>query len=263
MIEAVVLENDRGPSIRRAPSRALQGARPRRRRLAGLPLRPPDRCGPRAVARRWRDLAARARRGPRRPSWTRQRRVHARPPGRARPRCSGCGSCRGASRHDRPGSWFRRGMENRELGAAHGIPGGEYQREADGNAGAARPRPRGATGAEHAGVKCTGRAELRTPDCLDLYAMQRSWARRCTSGAWAADPTGMTRPELAAAVLALPDEEKLGSLVSSGMRSATPDPCPTWHKEELDRRVAAADANPTSFVSWPEAKARILGAHVR
>ena len=37
-------------------------------------------------------------------------------------------------------------------------------------------------------------------------------------------------------------------------------PVPDWHKEELDRRAAAADADPSAFVSWPEAKARILGS---
>lgn len=70
----------------------------------------------------------------------------------------------------------------------------------------------------------------------------------------------MTRPELAAAVLALPDEEKLELIGELWDALGDSGPVPDWHKEELDRRVAAADADPTAFVSWPEAKARILGA---
>ncbi len=68
----------------------------------------------------------------------------------------------------------------------------------------------------------------------------------------------MTRPELAAAIQNLPEDEKLellGELWDSIDHTA---PVPDWHKEELDRRMATADAN--AFTSWSEAKARILGS---
>jgi putative addiction module component (TIGR02574 family) len=68
----------------------------------------------------------------------------------------------------------------------------------------------------------------------------------------------MTRPELAAAIRELADDEKLdllGELWDSLDHAA---PVPEWHKEELDRRIDSASA-PDS-VSWSEAKARILGS---
>lgn len=68
----------------------------------------------------------------------------------------------------------------------------------------------------------------------------------------------MTRSELADAIRDLAEEEKLdllGELWDSLDHEA---PTPEWHKEELDRRLASADA--ASFSSWSEAKARILGS---
>jgi putative addiction module component (TIGR02574 family) len=35
-------------------------------------------------------------------------------------------------------------------------------------------------------------------------------------------------------------------------------PLPEWHKAELDRRIAAYDANPESARSWVDVKADIL-----
>lgn len=32
---------------------------------------------------------------------------------------------------------------------------------------------------------------------------------------------------------------------------------PTWHKEELDRRLAARDASPNAGSTWEEVKARL------
>ena len=32
---------------------------------------------------------------------------------------------------------------------------------------------------------------------------------------------------------------------------------PAWHREELERRLASADANPEAGVPWEEAKARL------
>jgi hypothetical protein len=68
----------------------------------------------------------------------------------------------------------------------------------------------------------------------------------------------VTRPELAAAIRDLADDEKLellGELWDSLDHDA---PAPEWHNEELDQRLASADA--ASFSSWSEAKARTLGS---
>ena len=34
-------------------------------------------------------------------------------------------------------------------------------------------------------------------------------------------------------------------------------PVPEWHREELDRRLAAADANPDAAIPWEEVKRRL------
>jgi len=34
-------------------------------------------------------------------------------------------------------------------------------------------------------------------------------------------------------------------------------PVPLWHREELERRLAAADANPEAAIPWPEARDRL------
>lgn len=68
----------------------------------------------------------------------------------------------------------------------------------------------------------------------------------------------MTRPELAAAIRDLAEDEKL-ELLSELWDSLDHDaPAPEWHEEELDRRLESAAAG--SFSSWSEAKARILGS---
>jgi putative addiction module component (TIGR02574 family) len=36
-------------------------------------------------------------------------------------------------------------------------------------------------------------------------------------------------------------------------------PVPEWHKSELERRLAAADADPAAGASWEEVKARLRG----
>jgi putative addiction module component (TIGR02574 family) len=68
----------------------------------------------------------------------------------------------------------------------------------------------------------------------------------------------VTRPELAAAIRDLPEDEKLellGELWDSLEHSG---PVPQWHRDELDRRLATADAD--AFTPWSDAKARILGS---
>jgi putative addiction module component (TIGR02574 family) len=71
-------------------------------------------------------------------------------------------------------------------------------------------------------------------------------------------PTTTTRPELAAAIRELPDDEKLellGELWDSLDHATT---IPEWHKEELGRRLD--ETSPGELVPWSEAKARILGS---
>lgn len=68
----------------------------------------------------------------------------------------------------------------------------------------------------------------------------------------------MTRPELAAAIRELPEDEKLELLSELWDALDHSAPLPEWHKEELERRLANASAE--SFTSWSEAKARILGS---
>jgi putative addiction module component (TIGR02574 family) len=34
-------------------------------------------------------------------------------------------------------------------------------------------------------------------------------------------------------------------------------PVPEWHRQEIERRLAAADAEPDASISWEEVKARI------
>ena len=36
---------------------------------------------------------------------------------------------------------------------------------------------------------------------------------------------------------------------------------PAWHREELEKRIAAADANPEAGVPWEVAKARLSQHH--
>ena len=35
-------------------------------------------------------------------------------------------------------------------------------------------------------------------------------------------------------------------------------PIPDWHREELDRRLAAADADPSASVPWDDVKKRLI-----
>lgn len=68
----------------------------------------------------------------------------------------------------------------------------------------------------------------------------------------------MIRPELAAAIRDLADQEKLellGELWDSLDHDA---PTPEWHEEVLEERLDHADT--ASFTSWSEAKARILNS---
>lgn len=66
------------------------------------------------------------------------------------------------------------------------------------------------------------------------------------------------RPELAAAIRALPEDEKLELLSDLWDSLEHSAPVPEWHEEELDLRLATADAD--AFTSWSDVKARVLGS---
>jgi putative addiction module component (TIGR02574 family) len=68
----------------------------------------------------------------------------------------------------------------------------------------------------------------------------------------------MTRPELAAAIRSLPEDDKLELLSELWDALDYTTAVPEWHKEELDRRLDAADTS--QFGKWTEARARILGS---
>jgi putative addiction module component (TIGR02574 family) len=51
--------------------------------------------------------------------------------------------------------------------------------------------------------------------------------------------------------------ELIGELWDSIPDSLDVLPIPEWHREELDRRLAAADADPEAAIPWEEVKRRL------
>jgi len=71
-------------------------------------------------------------------------------------------------------------------------------------------------------------------------------------------------PEQASQLLRMPltieqRMELIGELWDSIPDSLDDLPVPEWHKEELNRRLAAADADPNAAVPWEEVKERLSG----
>ena len=69
-------------------------------------------------------------------------------------------------------------------------------------------------------------------------------------------------PEAATELLRMPLTveqrlELIGELWDSIPDSLEALPVPQWHQEELDRRLAAADANPDAAIPWEEVKRRL------
>jgi putative addiction module component (TIGR02574 family) len=69
-------------------------------------------------------------------------------------------------------------------------------------------------------------------------------------------------PEAAAELLRTPLTveqrlELIGELWDSIPDSLNELPIPEWHREELERRLAAADANPDVSIPWEEIKRRL------
>jgi len=69
-------------------------------------------------------------------------------------------------------------------------------------------------------------------------------------------------PEAATELLRMPFTveqrmELIGELWDSIPDSLEALPVPQWHQEELDRRLAAADANPDAAIPWEEVKRRL------
>ena len=69
-------------------------------------------------------------------------------------------------------------------------------------------------------------------------------------------------PEAAAELLRTPLSvqqrlELIGELWDSIPDSLDALPIPEWHREELERRLAAADADPEAAIPWEEVKRRL------
>lgn len=69
-------------------------------------------------------------------------------------------------------------------------------------------------------------------------------------------------PEAATKLLSMPLSveqrlELIGELWDSIPDSLESLPVPEWHLEELERRLAAADANPETAIPWDEVKRRL------
>jgi putative addiction module component (TIGR02574 family) len=69
-------------------------------------------------------------------------------------------------------------------------------------------------------------------------------------------------PEVAAELLRTPLSveqrvELIGELWDSIPDSTDALPAPEWHREELEKRLAAADADPEATISWEEVKKRL------
>jgi len=69
-------------------------------------------------------------------------------------------------------------------------------------------------------------------------------------------------PEVASELLRTPLSveqrlELIGELWDSIPDSTAALPVPDWHREELDRRLATADANPEAAIPWEEVKRRL------
>jgi len=69
-------------------------------------------------------------------------------------------------------------------------------------------------------------------------------------------------PEAAAELLRTPLTveqrlELIGELWDSIPDSLSELPIPEWHQEELERRLAAADADPDAAIPWEELKRRL------
>ncbi len=70
-------------------------------------------------------------------------------------------------------------------------------------------------------------------------------------------------PEAAAELLRTPLSvqqrlELIGELWDSIPDSLDALPIPAWHREELERRLAAADADPEAAIPWEEVRRRLL-----
>ena len=71
-------------------------------------------------------------------------------------------------------------------------------------------------------------------------------------------------PAAATDLLAIPLSAEQRLELISELWDSIPDsldtlPVPDWHREELDRRLAAADANPDAAIPWEEVKRRLRG----
>jgi putative addiction module component (TIGR02574 family) len=68
----------------------------------------------------------------------------------------------------------------------------------------------------------------------------------------------LSLPELNIEQLSVPQRLDLISLLWDSIPdSAEALPVPEWHREEIERRLAAADAEPGAAIPWEQVKARL------
>jgi putative addiction module component (TIGR02574 family) len=68
-----------------------------------------------------------------------------------------------------------------------------------------------------------------------------------------------TLPEVDVAKLSVPQKlDLIGLLWDSIPDSIDALPIPDWHRQELERRLAKADASPEAGVSWDQVKRELL-----
>jgi len=70
----------------------------------------------------------------------------------------------------------------------------------------------------------------------------------------------MTRPELAQVIHGLSTGEKFDLLDELWDSLDHSGPVPEWHQQELDRRLASAEASPDAQATWADVRTRIVGS---
>jgi putative addiction module component (TIGR02574 family) len=64
-------------------------------------------------------------------------------------------------------------------------------------------------------------------------------------------------PEIDVEQLSIPQRLELIAVLWDSIPESADMPLPEWHREELDQRVRAADADPGAGIPWEQVKARL------
>lgn len=68
----------------------------------------------------------------------------------------------------------------------------------------------------------------------------------------------LTLEQLGIGEMSVPERMELIGMIWDSITDAEVDvPLPEWHRRELERRLAASDANPDDVVPWEEVQARL------